>query len=558
MSNYSEPDSFFHHLGYDYRLNRIFRVAGLLPITTVDATKLVWNIQGENVLDLERVAATDISVPIIVMDSDPMVVVDGAHRLAKLVGAGVKQINCVVMKATWFVEGEFLANTPHGWFLTGCKHRRHYFKEWILRMFAVTELPAQYDGSAIRDVQFIESSPDSAELGGRQYWPVSRDGGIGYESPTGRFVECVGLKPNQAIVAVNDTITVEAYAVPNLDTNVVTLVGNVLFNYLTLVYAFGNKLPFELGKVDIAKIEKKIVAKLVDDVDDPTQEQPNKIYVRELKRWIKAATGLGGLSTICVPAATPRTILPHPEAAALRRKLVEQYAGQLHDPAKVAIIAAELEKLDREWIAGDPDAGFYQSSKSFGVIRMKMFGIFGSEQNFRQGGYTFIERPLEEGWDLNQLPAMIDSLRDGSYNRGAETALGGYEVKTILRTMSGSVISEEDCGSNIGLTTTVNKQNESELIGHTVILADGQQIKVDRENVQSLIGKTVELRTPGFCWTTNNNFCQTCFGDFIADKKQALGVVASELGSRLLLLFMKKMHGSALKTVKYRYIDRIS
>lgn len=556
MATYSENASYFHHLGFQYLLNPIFEVAELIGTTEVSISELVWMLEGAN-LDQSRVDSADISIPLIVTDAPQKVIVDGLHRLSKLVSLGVKRVQCVVLKDSWFVEGTFLATTPHAWFLDGCAARRYYFKEWTLRMFAYTELPETYPDSAIKDRQYLEQNQDQ-ELTSRAYWPVKVGDAIGYRNFSDQFVECVGLKANSAIVAVNDTLELNAGDVPNLTQRVVTRIGNVLFNYCTLVYAFGNKIPFQLGKVKIPAVEKLIVAKLVDDVDSPEMEDPDKIYVRELKRYIKAATSMAGLSTICVPAATPRTILPHPEAAALRKKLVAQYAGQLHDPAKVAIIAKELEALDREWIAGDPDAGFYQSDKSFGVIRMKMFGIFGAEQNFRQGGYTFIEQPLEEGWDLAQLPAMIDSLRDGSYNRGAETALGGYEVKTILRTMSGSIISEDDCGVTHGLTTVVTKQNVNELIGHTVVLADGTQVKVQPETTGNYVGQTVQLRTPGFCKTDNNNFCLTCFGDFIADKKQALGVVASELGSSLLLAFMKKMHGSALKTVKYDMFSRIS
>lgn len=553
---YREPESFIEHNGQHYALDQIFAVSGLLPVTTLSIAEI--SMDTNLPVDESRVESADISIPIIVTDGAVRNVIDGIHRLTKLVRMGVKQINCVVLKSEWFQDGIFLATTPNAWFLLGCRTGRHHFKEWILRMFAVTELPTAYSDLPIKDAQFLANQTEETRLNTRDYWPIQKDGMIGFNDELGRFVECVGLTKNQAIVAVNDTIALEIGDIPNLKQPVITRVGNVLFNYLTVVYAFGSKIPFQLGKVKISKVEKLIIDKLVDDVDDPSQETDDKIYVRELKRWIKSATALAGLATICVPAATPRTILPHPEAAALRKKLVAQYQGQLHDPAKIAMIAKELERLDREWCAGDPDAGFYQSDKSFGVIRMKMFGLFGAEQNFRQGGYTFIEQPLDEGWNLEQLPAMIDSLRDGSYNRGAQTALGGYEVKTILRTMSGSVISEEDCNALVGLTTNVTQRNVAELLGHTVILPKGDQIKVSAENFQSLVGKTVELRTPGFCKTANNNFCQTCFGDFIADKKQALGVVASELGSRLLILFLKSMHGSALKTVKYEHKLRIS
>lgn len=557
--NYTELKSYFSHNGERYDLNPIFEIAAKLPIQSLPIGVVHPGIDLTTA-DPQRVEQADISVPLILMSTETgYILVDGLHRLAKLTTLGIRKVTCVVMPERWFKEGYLAATTATKWFSLGCANQRYLFKGWVIRMLSVTELPESYPDSPIKDPQYLEDNAGAGAINNWDFWPVKRNGVIGFvHTANNEFFECVDIKDNQAIVSVNDVIALNAGSVPNLTKDTVTLIGNLLFNYVALVYAFGAKIPFQTGKVKIPRLEKMIVDRLVDDAIDPSQESSEFIYVRELKKYLKAMSAMAGYATLCVPAATPRTLLPHPDAKALRIKLINQYKDQLHDPAKVAIITKALEELDRQWNAEDPDGGFYQSNKQFEVIRMKMYGIYGMEQNFRDGGYTLIEKPLIDGWDLTKLPAMADALRDGSYNRGAETALGGYEVKTILRTMSGSVISQPDCGVSWGMDWVLTQDVIDSFIGHTIVLDDLTQVKLTVENKGGYVGRAVQVRTPAFCRTGNNNFCLTCFGDFIKDKQQALGVVASELGSRLLLLFMKKMHGSALKTVKYDMIKRIS
>ncbi|MFO5979439.1 hypothetical protein ACLBSL_32665, partial [Klebsiella pneumoniae] len=84
---------------------------------------------------------------------------------------------------------------------------------------------------------------------------------------------------------------------------------------------------------------------------------------------------------------------------------------------------------------------FYDTkhSKLFGGVRKKVFGMFGGEAPFQDGtSVEYIGKSLEEGIDTDHMPVMNNSLRYGSYNRGAQTALGGESTKTNYR-MVGTV-----------------------------------------------------------------------------------------------------------------------
>jgi len=288
--SYTEFQSYFHHQGFQYDLNPIFKVAEKLPIQQLPLTAVNWVLEHDTP-DPKRMEQADISIPLIVLqEAERYVLVDGLNRLAMLNNAGVKQVQCVVMPARWFHEGTWLADTATSWFHKGCANSRYLFKEWVIRMLAVTELPEQYPNDPIQDPQYLQQNEGAGYLNNRWYWPVKKDGLVGYVEPTvGLFVECVDIQPNQAIVSVNDRIALVAGSVPNLTEDKVTLVGNLLFNYVVLVYSFGNKIPFQTGKVKIRALEKLIIQKLVDDVDNPQEELPDKIYVRELKRYLKAA-----------------------------------------------------------------------------------------------------------------------------------------------------------------------------------------------------------------------------------------------------------------------------
>lgn len=169
-----------------------------------------------------------------------------------------------------------------------------------------------------------------------------------------------------------------------------------------------------------------------------------------------------------------------------------------------------------------------------------------------------IENSLSEGWDIEKLPAMIDSMRDGSYNRGLMTALGGESVKFLFRIFATTRITEEDCGSKLGLPVTLTDENVKRYIGNTIILKDKTQVKLDNTNMKNFIGQSVMVRSPGMCRVGSSNFCMTCLGEQLRGSENSLPALASEVGSKMLSIFMAKMHGTALTTTPWRWQNTIN
>lgn len=321
-----------------------------------------------------------------------------------------------------------------------------------------------------------------------------------------------------------------------------TRAGNFFINHYCLVYIFGDRFEYQNGKVSIGDLEDLVAPHVVDN--DKVSE-PHHISVTEAKRFLSATASMAGFASIASPSATPYTMVPAPGIKELREKLIEENKDKLNDPAVVAKIDAQLVEHDRAWLNSDPEGGFTKE-KGLKVSRKKLFSLHGYEVSNMQPKPEFIDRSLSEGWDLDKLPAMINSLRDGSYNRGAKTALGGEAVKFIFRIFATTRIAEEDCGTTIADKEVVNDK----CIGRSVIV-NGQSIKLTEENIGKFKGQLLPIRSPGYCKTKHANFCMTCLGEQFRGSENSLAALASEVGSDMLNVFMSKMHGTALSTAKW-------
>lgn len=414
-------------------------------------------------------------------------------------------------------------------------------KRWVLSVFSV----------------LIDSKP--------QGWPyeiVRTDKNVFFRDPTNLelLISLDDVEVDKPVLSFKDKIAVTPALVPNLDKPITTTAGNLLFNYYVLIYALGKKIPYMEGRITAKQVEKIIEPRLASNPTnngenyDPNDLNP--IYVSEYKKFNKAMFGLMGFTQLCVPSATPRTMSTDPRIPALRDKLVEKYKDRLNDPAIISLIDQELIKMDKEWMANDPDggAGFYvNENKAYDVVRKKVFLMHGAESGFKDGtDVDFIKNSLNEGWDIEKLPSMVNSLREGSYNRGRDTALGGEAVKFLGRVFQNTVIAEKDCGSTLGWDKEFSEDNYQMYVGFYQVTPNGP-VLLDEAGARRNIGKTVKMRSPMLCRTPKTAFCECCMGAKNALNPTSLGLMAADVGSQIMGIFMGAMHGKSLKTSKYDF-----
>jgi hypothetical protein len=398
-------------------------------------------------------------------------------------------------------------------------------------------------------------------------------GGAGPEQPAWTPID--DFTPGQALFQWKEELVLQVGEIANYAGSgaLITTYGNVFVNYMILVLPFGTTLPYMEGYISLKAIEAQIIDRMIDDpIEDPEmagfgefrlrtlpperypKAPDGKIYVRQYLHFCDNALSLMAYATSIVSSASKKSMVPHPDRTKVRDAEVGKYTPEeLKDPAIVARIGNVMEDLDREHMKGDPAEQFYKSndSKFFGGTRKRMFYMFGGESPFEDGtSVDFIQKSLEEGIDPDYMAAMNNSTRFGSYNRGAQTKLGGESTKTIYRMLGTVRIAEPDCGVKLGVPTLVTKASTKSIVGFTIV--DGEaQVLLTPENVGSYVGRFVNLRGPGVCKSPGKNPCGVCAGRALSEQPNGLAAAAAGLGGRFLTLFLKKMHASALKTARW-------
>lgn len=350
-----------------------------------------------------------------------------------------------------------------------------------------------------------------------------------------------------------DPFTVRAGVVENASKDYETTYGNALINKICLSMWFGSRIEFMTGVITPKRLSANIPNMLTDDV--PVEQRANdKIYVDEFLKFCKAAYSLVAYTQVFTPAATRKSMQSPPDIVMYRDILVKENEGRLHDPAVVADIAKKLQEYDAEYLRGDRSLKFLLKDKSLKIVRTKLFLMYGADPGLEQKvDVRLIEKSLSEGWDLDKLPDMIDSIRAGSYNRGKETENGGARVKEIYRAAGNLKITVEDCGSELGLPYLSDPKKPQQLIGFTLIDENKRQIKIDETNVGSYLGKVIRLRSPMYCKSSDTDYCQTCCGDRLSEHPNALAMEFTAYGSKFMDMFMQAAHAKALTVRELDY-----
>ena len=352
-----------------------------------------------------------------------------------------------------------------------------------------------------------------------------------------------------------EVIELKAGELINLKKDIVTFTGNLFFNYCCITHCFNDKIDFLEGSVSIRKIEDILADRLEDD--DSTVE--GAIFVSEYLKFINSITYLTNFTQLCVWAATAKSMTGPPGVVEYKNQLLEKFKGRLDDPASIAEIDAALVKFDAEYLKGDPSENFLISKKSRDIVRKKMFLMSGAEAGLSDGiKVDLVTNSLEQGWQPDKYKAMINTSRGGSFNRGAQTQLGGESVKWLLRASSNIAATEKDCGTKLGRIFTPTQDNLNKLVGFNVIEEQGPVLVNNITEAGKYLGRTLMLRSPMYCKLDKTDFCLTCVGKRLAQNPTAISMAVSEYGSAFLSLFMKKMHGTSLTTAKLNYKTAIT
>ena len=257
------------------------------------------------------------------------------------------------------------------------------------------------------------------------------------------------------------------------------------------------------------------------------------------------------LGPICVQSTSERMLKVDPAIIALRDRLLAENKDRLNDITVVADIIKQLVQALRDSYKDDPAAGFLFKNKHFDTILLRTRVMHGVEHSFDgDGTFALITKSLAEGWDFDYFAELNNSTRMGSFNRGANTAMGGEAVKFFYRRFQNSRLHLRDCGSKATVPRYIDPVIKNRFVGNWYVEA-GELKEITKDNLGTLVGKTLQLRDPAGCKEENGDCCIYCIGENYRKFPTALANIEAVVPSTWMYIYMKKMHGEALKTTKF-------
>lgn len=416
-------------------------------------------------------------------------------------------------------------------------------KQWVLSAFSVCKTKP------------IDLSNDTA-------YRISQeiDGSYFYDPGTKSKVFIDGSRPGVPIFTFLEEITVDNKLCPNVKSEpVVTTIGNLLVNLCVLVYAFGTKYPFVTGYFDIKKIEAKIAESLQDTPEEGKERLSNVFYVDEYIEFQNALNYMQSFSQLAIWSGSEKTMVPPPGIDDLKKKLIAKYGDRLKDPVYFAEFEKELEAYYKEFLKGDPNLGIFMDGKQLNPSAKKRYLTFGLPSGFKAKPTPIISS-LDEGWpkDKEGFSDMVSDARSGSYSRGAETVDGGVATKRLIMSTGNMVAVDDPCDAVIGLKRIYTDKNSKNLIGRYVRLSNNWRLIENKEDVNSLVGREVEVRSPSYCLKTDDVFCKSCLGKNLGASPSGIVTAATNIGGIVLNSAMKAMHGTVLATTKFDIVKHIT
>jgi hypothetical protein len=407
-------------------------------------------------------------------------------------------------------------------------------QDWIIRCFAVMR-PENTDSN-----WYLK--------------PILQPFGYGFINAENAFEQFDDSpKAGEPLFKFSDRLIADASWAGNIKAPTETSIGNLLINAIAVLSSFGPKFPFLTGQLDVSKYEDIIVTKLKDTPLTETERSNTEYYVDEYVKFTDAMLFVRTLASIVSQSATKKNITQPTGIDKFKKDLVEKYKGKLDDATELVKFENELKDFDTAYLADDPTTGKFTKGKIKNIARKKMFLALGQELSFSENS---VQKPvinsLRDGWptDPEQLTAMYNGSRTGSYFRGSETVKGGVAAKMLLRAANSFTISNTDCGSKLGMRRIYDKNNAKQLVGKTIVNNGIGKIVLDKETAEAYIGKNITVRSPMYCKLKGDTICKICAGDKLAQLPTGISIPLTEISGIMLMASMKRMHGVVLSTAK--------
>lgn len=244
---------------------------------------------------------------------------------------------------------------------------------------------------------------------------------------------------------------------------------------------------------------------------------------------------------------------PLPEIEKKKAELCKKYEKELAagDLDVMTKISDELVAYAKELLKDDPGMDLYLSGDlDFGNNYKNNSIIKGAVMNQIEDKYDFIETSFMDGIDRKDIPAHANSILASQYPASIATSDAGYMGKKLLALLQMMELDEPgtDCGTKNTIPITITNHNKEDVL-YMWINEGGTLKEITRDNVDSYVGKTVNMRTPMTC--TGDKICSKCAGQlFYMLGIRDAGLFSVQISHAALNMGLKAKHDSNVEIYK--------
>lgn len=291
------------------------------------------------------------------------------------------------------------------------------------------------------------------------------------------------------------------------------------------------------------KLDSTLSNALKDDKITPEQ------YIKFLNRvcWIAFTYN----SQIC-SSLSIKSSMPLPTVQKRKQELLKKHAKEIQesDIPTIVKIEDELLELAKKELVNDPAMELYDSgargsfNNAYKTAQVWKGAIFNESEN----RFEIMTNSWYEGIGKEQMGLAAGSVVNSVYPKALGTSECGHLSKIINSAFQAMELQEKgtDCGTTETNTVIITPESTKYYMYSYMINSSGKLIRIDENNINSLLGKKIKVRSAQYC--KDYNKCNVCAGDilFSIGVKQ-MGMSFGKMSSSLLRAKLKAVHDATIK-----------
>lgn len=350
---------------------------------------------------------------------------------------------------------------------------------------------------------------------------------------------------SEAKYLTKDKISIPKNTLYNNDT-ILTTIGRYVFNILLNEVGLLQHIGYQnetFNKSAINNLNSKVSNLLLN----------NKIEIQIVHNYINLLQWFFSVSSFLIPTLSLDFVSVLPSVRKRKEELAKKYKEALENGDIVASseIEKELINIAKNELKDDASMELYTSGSrgSFENNYKNVAIMRGAIPNVAIPGQFEISLDnLSDGTSKEEYGKFANLTVNGSYARSIQTQIGGYETKKYNAAFQTLVMDEpgSNCNTKRTIKVLLTDSNKKDYL-LSYIVVNNKLVLLDDSNINSYIGKTVNMRSPIYC--TSEKICNICMGEvyYRMDKITNVGLLLNKISATIMNSSMKQFHDASIK-----------